>query len=105
MTFRSTRVEPQDGERAKVHGDLTIKGVTRPVVLDAQIVGSARGFGGERQVAFEARTRIDREDWGLTWNVALEAGGVLVSRQITIELDIRAVEPAPVVAEVGAASA
>ena len=91
MTFRSTAVEPLGTDRARIHGELTIKDVTRPVTLEAQIAGAARGFGGERQVAFEASTRIDREAWGLTWNMGLEAGGVLVGKQITIDLDIRAV--------------
>jgi polyisoprenoid-binding protein YceI len=94
ITFRSTSVEPRGEDKARIHGDLTIKDVTRPVTLDAELVGSARGFSGERQLAFEASTRIDREAWGLTWNVALEAGGVLVGKQITITLDIRAVEVA-----------
>ena len=95
MTFRSTSVEPKGTDRALIHGDLTIKDVTRPVTLDAEIVGSANGFDGKRNVAFEARTKIDREQWGLTWNMGLETGGVLVGKQITIELDVRAVEQAP----------
>lgn len=105
MTFRSTSVEILAGDRARIHGDLTIKDVTRPVTLEAVIVGAARGFGGERQIAFEATTKIDREAWGLTWNMGLEAGGVLVGKQITINLDVRAVEQAPVVAEATAATA
>jgi len=99
MSFRSTSIEPKGDDKATVHGELTIKGVTQPVTLDAEIVGAARGFGGERQIAFEASTKIDRERWGLTWNMGLEAGGVLVGKQITITLDIRAVEQAPVAVE------
>lgn len=105
MIFRSTSIEPRGDDKAKVHGDLTIKDVTRPVTLDAEIVGSARGFSGERQIAFEASTKIDREEWGLTWNMGLESGGILVGKQITIAMDIRLVEPAPVAADAGAASA
>jgi polyisoprenoid-binding protein YceI len=105
MTFRSTSVEPLAADRARVHGELTIRGVSHPVTLDAQLVGSARGFGGERQLAFEASTRIDREQWGLTWNMGLEAGGVMVGKQITITLDIRAVEQAPASVEAGSATA
>jgi polyisoprenoid-binding protein YceI len=105
MTFRSTRVEPQGKDRARITGDLTIKGVTHPVTFDAEIVGEAPGpFDGKRNIAFEARTKIDREQWGLTWNVGLEAGGVLVGKQITIELDLRAVEQVPAAQEAIAAA-
>ncbi len=97
MTFRSTSIETRGADKARIHGELTIKGVTQPVTLDAEIAGAARGFGGERQIAFEASTKIDREQWGLTWNMGLETGGVLVGKQITITLDIRAVEQAPAV--------
>lgn len=106
MTFKSTSVEPKGGDRALIHGDLTIKGVTKPVTLDAEIVGEAVGpFDGKRNVAFEARTKIDREQWGLTWNVGLETGGVLVSKQITIELDVRAIEQVPAAVETAQATA
>jgi polyisoprenoid-binding protein YceI len=98
MNFRSTSVELLADDRARVHGELTIKGVTRPVTLEVELVGEARGFDGKRNLAFEAKTRIDREQWGLTWNMGLESGGVLVGKSITIELDIRAVEQASVVA-------
>ena len=92
MTFRSTRVEKTGSETARVHGDLTIRGVTHPVVLEAEIAGFAVGLERERRVALSARTKIDREQWGLTWNVGLEAGGVLVGKEIRIELEIAAVE-------------
>lgn len=105
MTFRSTTVEVLARDRARIHGQLTIKDVTRPVTLEAEIVGAARGFGGERQIAFEATTKIDREAWGLTWNMGLETGGVLVGKQITISLDVRAVEQAAVEATAPAATA
>ena len=105
MTFRSTSVEPKGSDRALIHGDLTIKDVTRPVTLDAEIVGTANGFDGKRNVAFEAKTKIDREQWGLTWNMGLETGGVLVGKQITIELDVRAVEQVPAATEAATATA
>ncbi len=94
MTFRSTRVEPAGASNAKIHGDLTIRGTTRPVVLDATLVAIVTGMQGERRAAFEATTKIDREAWGLTWNVALESGGWLVSKEIRIDLEIAAVEAA-----------
>ncbi len=90
LSFRSTGVRPA-GDGLVVDGELTIKGVTRPVVLDVEFTGwAADPFGGER-AGFSARTEIDREDYGLTWNVALETGGVLVGRKIKIELEIEAV--------------
>jgi polyisoprenoid-binding protein YceI len=98
MTFRSTSVEPLAADRARIHGDLTIKDVTKPVTLDVELVGEANGFDGKRNLAFEAKARIDREQWGLTWNMGLETGGVVVGKTITIELDVRAVEQLPVAA-------
>ncbi|MER3452179.1 MAG: hypothetical protein C4344_00275 [Acidimicrobiia bacterium] len=73
---------------------MTIRGVTRPVTLDVEYEGVTRDpWGGER-VGFAATTEIDREDWGLTWNVALETGGVLVGKKVKIELEVEAVRKA-----------
>ncbi|MFO1539779.1 MAG: YceI family protein [Chloroflexota bacterium] len=94
MTFRSTRIEVTGDAQAKIHGDLTIRGTTRPVVLDGTLVAVVTGMQGERRAAFEASTKIDRAAWGLTWNVALESGGWLVSKDVRIELEIAAVEAA-----------
>jgi polyisoprenoid-binding protein YceI len=90
LTFRSTGVRP-DGNRWLVDGDLTIKGVTRPVVLDATFEGVAGDPWGGTRAAFSASTEIDREDWGLTWNAALETGGVLVGKKVKIELEVELV--------------
>lgn len=90
ITFKSTRVEMASGDSAKVYGDLTIRGVTRPVVLETEHLGIQTNPWGKRVAGFTARTKINREDWGLTWNVAIEAGGVLVGKDITIDLDIEA---------------
>ena len=88
-TFRSTTVD-WSGRTAKVHGDLTIVGVTRPVVLDVEFLGATPDpWGGERAV-YSASTEVNREDWGLTWNQALETGGVLVGKKVRIELAIEA---------------
>jgi len=93
ITFKSTRVEPQGSDRARIYGDLTIRGVTREVVIEAELLGQGKDpFTGSTKVGFAGRTTINREDWGLTWNIALEAGGVLVSKEIRIELDVQAVE-------------
>jgi polyisoprenoid-binding protein YceI len=94
ITFRSTRIEgahADPGDEFRVVGDLTIRGKTREVVLDARYEGHGTDpWGGER-AGFSAKTKIDRRDWGLTWNQALETGGVLVSNNLTIELQVQAV--------------
>ncbi len=85
--FRSTAVS-WVGRRGVLTGDLTIKDVTRPVTLQVEFLGAVTDpWGGERAV-FEASGRIDREDWGLTWNIVLEAGGVVVSKQIELEFHV-----------------
>jgi polyisoprenoid-binding protein YceI len=91
LTFKSTRVDGS-GNRWKVSGDLTIAGVTRPVVLDVELEGVVdRDPWGASRVAFSGRTEIDREAFGLTWNVALEAGGVLVGKTVKIAFEVQAV--------------
>ena len=91
MIFRSTAVRLSDPSRFEVDGDLTISGVTNPVTLLASYEGvAADPWGGER-IAFSARTELDREAWGLAWNQALETGGFLVGKKVTIELEIEAV--------------
>jgi polyisoprenoid-binding protein YceI len=92
ITFRSTRVEVGSGGRAKITGDLTIKDVTRPVTLDVEFEGAAPDPWGGQRLGFSASAEIDREDWGLTWNVALETGGVLVGRKIRLEFNVQAVK-------------
>jgi polyisoprenoid-binding protein YceI len=89
-TFTSTAVR-WDGRRATVDGDLTIVGVTRPVVLEVEYLGSVTDPGGHDRAIYSASTEIDREDWGLTWNVALEAGGILVSKRIRIEIEVETI--------------
>jgi polyisoprenoid-binding protein YceI len=91
MIFRSTRVEVLGGERARMHGDLTIRGITRPVVLDVEYVGMAKSPFGTTNYGFNASTTINRKDWDLTWNVALETGGVLVSDTLKITLDVQTI--------------
>ncbi len=91
LTFASTGIVPHD-DRWAITGDLTIRGVTRPVVLDAVALGIVTGMDGRRHAGFEATTRIKRSNWGLTWNVGLEAGGWLVSDDITVELEVAADE-------------
>lgn len=89
-TFRSVEVDWK-GSRGTVHGDLTIHGVTKRVPLEVEFEGYVRDpWGGDRAI-FSARTRVNREDFGVTWNVALEAGGVLVSKEIQIEINLETV--------------
>ena len=96
ITFRSRRVERTDDDGLRVIGDLTIRDVTREVVLDATELGRAKDpWGGER-AGFEARTTISRDEFGLTWNTALEAGGVLVGPTVKISLEVQAVKAEPV---------
>jgi polyisoprenoid-binding protein YceI len=95
IEFSSTVIEPRGGDRYAIRGDLTIRGVRREVVLDATLGGVVADWqGGGRRAAFSARTKIDRDDFGLTWNVALEQGGWLVSREIAVEIELAATAPA-----------
>jgi polyisoprenoid-binding protein YceI len=89
-TFRSTAVE-WSGDSGVVHGDLTLHGVTRTVPLQVTFEGQVRDPWGGQRAVFAARTKVNREDFGITWNVALEAGGVLVSKEIQIEIDLETV--------------
>lgn len=94
ITFTSTAVRELQGSTFVLDGDLTIKGVTHPVSLDVESFGTAQDPFGNTRAGFSARTEIEREQWGLTFNAALETGGVLVSRRIGIELEISAVKQA-----------
>ena len=96
ITFRSKRIEGasfQEGEHFEVIGDLTIRGTTREVELDATFEGRGRDPWGQEKAAFTAETTIDRHDYGLTWNQALETGGVLVGREVRITIDAQFVQP------------
>lgn len=92
LTFKSTRVERLDDENAKLYGDLTIRDVTKPVVLDVEFTGSAKSPWGSTSYGFSASTKINRKDWDLTWNMALETGGVLVSDEIKINIELEIIE-------------
>ena len=99
ITFKSTRVQLTGDTTAKVMGNLTIRGKTLPATLDVEFLGQTKSPFGDERVGFTATTRINREDFGLTWNRALETGGVLVGKDININLDVEAVlvaEPARV---------
>lgn len=92
ITFVSTDIS-RDGESWQVTGDLTIRGVTHPIVLDAVYEGTATDPWGREHVAFSASAQFDREAWGLTWNAALEGGGWLVSKDVRIQIEGQLVRP------------
>lgn len=91
ITFKSTNVDVTGDNSAKINGDLTIRDVTKSVVLDVEFLGQGGSPFGDTRAGFEASTKINREDFGLTWNQALETGGVLVGKDIKINLDVQAV--------------
>ncbi len=93
MTFASTTVK-DNGDEFVMLGDLTIKGVTRPIELELEPTGVATDPFGNVRAGFEGVAELSRKDFGLTWNVALEAGGVLVSDKIKIQLDVSAIKTA-----------
>jgi polyisoprenoid-binding protein YceI len=94
ITFASTKVDVVDAETYRVTGDLTIKGVTKPVTVDFEYTGSAVDPFGNQRIGLEGRTTINRKDWGVSWNAALEAGGVLVSEKVTLEFEVSAIRSA-----------
>ncbi|WP_034269932.1 YceI family protein [Actinospica robiniae] len=94
ITFRSTSAEEVDGDTYRLHGDLTIKGVTKQVTLDLEFTGAATDPYGLNRAGFEGGTTVDRTDWGLTYNAALETGGVLIGEKVKLVLDISAVKAA-----------
>ena len=92
ITFRSTKLERVGDAHYRVTGDLTIHGVTKPVVLDVSDEGRTKDpWGGER-AGYSAKTKINRKDFGLGWNVALETGGILVGEDVTIRLEVQFVK-------------
>jgi polyisoprenoid-binding protein YceI len=91
IVFVSTKVEKVDEETLLVTGDLTIKDVTRPVTVEFTLNGSAKDIYGNVRVGFEGAATISRKDWGLSYNAALETGGVLISDKIKLQLDVSAI--------------
>ncbi len=91
-TYRSTALEV-DGARGTMRGDLTLKGITRPIGLTVVFRGQTVDPWGNERAVFSASGTIDREDWGLTWNMVLEAGGLLVSKEIGLEIEAELVRP------------
>lgn len=99
MTFQSKKVEQVDENNARLIGNLTIRGVSREITLNVEYLGKAKSPWGTTSAGFTAAARINRKDWELTWNVALETGGWLVGETIDIEIALELVEVAePVLA-------
>ena len=92
--FASTGVKQVDDTTVRVTGDLTIKDVTKPIEIDFEFQGAATDPFGNERVGFEGSTVINRKDWGITWNAALETGGVLVSEKVTLEFEVSAIKSA-----------
>lgn len=91
ITFKSTKVESAGGDEYTVAGDLTMHGVTKPVVFKAEYLGEGKDPWGNQKAGLAAQTKINRKDFGLSWNQSLESGGVLVSEDVKIDLDLQVV--------------
>ena len=96
ITFLATGVERVDTDTYRVAGVLTIKGVTKPITADFEYTGTAVDPFGNTRIGFEGKTTVNRKDWGVNWNAALEAGGVLVSEKVTLEFDVSAIRTSDV---------
>ena len=91
LTFKSTKVEKAGDNEYRVLGDLTMHGVTKPVVFKAEYHGQGKNPYGLLVSGLSAKTKVNRKDWGLNWNATLESGGVLVSEDVNIEIDLEAI--------------
>ena len=94
IEFKSTRIKSHDANEFLLDGELTIKGITKPVELLVEFEGAGRSPYGQDVFGFSATTEIDREDWGLTYNVALESGGVMIGKKVKIEIEGEAIRQA-----------
>jgi polyisoprenoid-binding protein YceI len=96
VIVRFDGVEQVKDDQYKVNADLTIRDVTKPVAFDVEYVGETKNFQGTRHIAFTAKATLNREDWGLNWNMALETGGWLVGKDIKLVVEVVADEVVPV---------
>ncbi len=95
MTFESTGVEKVGDSQFRLTGDLTVKAVTKPITVDFEFTGSAKDPYGNLRAGFEGTATLNRKDWGVAWNVALETGGFLVSDKVNLEFDVSALKLTP----------
>jgi polyisoprenoid-binding protein YceI len=93
ITFTSTRAEQAGETNFKITGDLTIRGVTKPVTVEFDLTGAENDPQGKFRVGFQGQATISRQDWGASWNAALEGGGVLIGDKVTLEFDVTAIRP------------
>jgi polyisoprenoid-binding protein YceI len=99
ITFVSTKVSSTGKNKAQVDGTLTIRGVSKPVTLDVDILGSGPDAWGGKRIGLEARTKINRQDFGVSWNKVLEGGGTMLSDDVDIVLNVEGMVPPPKPAE------
>jgi len=92
ITFASTAVEAKGGDVFAVTGDLTMKGVAKPITVELELTGAARDPFGNDRIGLEGKAVVNRKDWGITWNAPLEAGGVLVGEKVTLEFEVSAIK-------------
>jgi polyisoprenoid-binding protein YceI len=92
LTFKSKHIEKVGDHRGRVTGDLTIRGISKEVVLDVEYAGQVKSPWGHTSAGFSATTKINRSDWGLNWNQALEAGGWLVGNEVTINIELELIK-------------
>jgi polyisoprenoid-binding protein YceI len=91
ITFQSTKIEKTGTKTGKIYGNLTIRGVSKEVVLETEFVGKAKSPWGTTSAGFNASTSFNRKDWGLEWNQALETGGVLVGEEVKVDIEVELV--------------
>ncbi|HET7738741.1 MAG TPA: YceI family protein [Tepidiformaceae bacterium] len=94
ITFVTRQIKPKGGNDYDIKGDLTIRGVTREVVFETEIGGPMADPWGNKRISITGETKVNRKDWGLNWNAAIEAGGVLVGESITLQIDAELVKAA-----------
>jgi len=92
ITFKSTKVEAAGDHRFKVHGDLTMHGVTKPVVLDVEATPEVKGMRGETRAGARATTKVNRKDFGISWSKSMDGGGVVVGDDVEVTIDVEAVK-------------
>lgn len=91
LTFHSTGLKAVEGERYQLMGDLTMRGVTKPIVLDLELLGTVKDPGGNQRAGFSATCKINRQDFGLAWSKAIETGGLVVANEVTITIEAEGV--------------
>jgi polyisoprenoid-binding protein YceI len=92
LNFRSTKIETTGKNKARMHGALTIRDVSKAVAVDVEFVGQSKSPWGALVYGFTGSTKINRKEWGLVWNVALETGGVLVGEEITVNIELEVIK-------------